>query len=289
MRAVPPNLLNSQGDAERLHIFSDYSKGPNYRTYCYVVTDLAASGDSLQQLTELRSESGLTRRMSYKDLGDKKRIAVLPGFCEATRSISGHAITFAVSNSITSLFHRSGNLVDPTLAEAASRYRAAHVQEHLARVLHFFAFTLAGMSRAGQHVDWFTDVDEIVPEQDWLKSLTDLSANMASHYLCHNLGDFRVGTTRSDDGSLLLEDLCAVPDLFAGSVAQALSHQSVDSLSMPNGLVIPLKSGVRQKAVDVLRSLRNESSRLKHTCLCIEPDEDRWRIQVRYFHEIPIE
>jgi len=227
--------------------------------------------------------------MSYKNLQDRIRAAALPAFCEAACRLHGHIMTFAVAHSINTMFQPSPDEdSDTELSRIAAKYSSTRMREHLARILHFFAFSLAGLSRPGQHVEWFTDVDPVVPEQEWLHDFVNLAANLASHYLLHTLGDFRVGTTRSDDGTLLLEDLCAVPDLIAGASAQALSHQSVNALSLPRGLVVPLATTVRRKSVDVMRLLRNERGSLRSTCLCIEPDGYRWRVQARYFHEMPM-
>lgn len=289
MQRIPAALLRSCQDAQTLHVFSDYSDGPSYSSYSFMFTDLSQSRSGLDAFQALRSTTGFGRRMSYKNLGDGVRAAALPGFCEAARQLHGHVMTFAIARSIDTLFAPSADDdSDAELSRIADKYGSPRMREHLARVLHFFAFSLAGLSRPGQHVEWFTDVDPVVPEQEWLHDFVNLAGNLASHYLVHTLGDMRIGTTRSDDGTLLLEDLCAVPDLIAGSVAQALSHQGVDPLTLPTGLVVPLAATVRRKSIHVLRLLRNAVGGLRSTCLSIEPDGIKWRVQVRYFHEMPM-
>ena len=293
MQNVPSPLLRSLDGAQDLFVFSDYSgmdaPGSAYLTYSFMLTDVARSQHALDALRSVRRTYGLgLRRMSYKGLSDAKKVSAVPAFIAGARQLHAHVITFAVAKSIRSLFHRSnrGNS-DAELSRIADKYKSGG-QEHLARILHFFSFSLAGISSPGQHVDWITDVDQIAPEQKWLADLVTLAGNLSSHYLTHSLGHFRLGTTRSDDGTRLLEDVCAVPDFFAGGIAETLSHQSVPSLSLPNGLVVPLAPTVRRKAVDVMRLLVNDGpGALRSTCLCIDPDGNSWRVQARYFHEMP--
>ena len=293
MQNVPSGLLRSLDGAKHVFVFSDYSgmdaPGAAYLTYSFMLTDVARSQHALDALHSARKTHGLgPRRMSYKGLSDTKKASAVPAFVAGARQLHAHVITFAVAKSIRSLFHRSGgDDSDADLSRIADKYKSGG-QEHLARVLHFFSFALAGLSSQGQHVDWITDVDQIAPEQEWLADLVTLAGNLSSHYLTHSLGHFRLGTTRSDDGTRLLEDVCAVPDFFAGGIAETLSHQTIPSLNLPTGLVVPLAPTVRRKAVDVMRLLINDGlGALRSTCLCIEPDGNSWRIQARYFHEMP--
>lgn len=293
MQNVPSRFLCSLDGARHVSVFSDYSgmnaPGLAYMTYSFMLTDLARCRLALDTLQNVRSTHGLgPRRMSYKGLSDATKASAVPAFVAGARQLRAHVITFAVSKSIRSLFHPSrGDDRDAELSRIADKYKSSG-QEHLARVLHFFSFALAGLSSPGQDIDWITDVDQIVPEQEWLADLVKLAGSLSSHYLMHSLGHLRLGTTRSDDGTRLLEDLCAVPDFFAGGIAESLSHQSVPSLNLPMGMVVPIAPTVRRKAVDVMRLLTNDGpGTLRSTCLCIEPDGVRWRIQARYFHEIP--
>jgi hypothetical protein len=289
MRSLPHDLICSLDGAQHVHVFSDYSggyRGSDYLTYSFLLADLHRSQAALRSLTAVRGCLG-SRRMGYKSLGDRWRLAVLPEFLEGASRIHGHVFTIAVSKTARSLFGpRDDSEADPDLSAIANRYKA---QEHMGRILHFVSMAIAGFTSAGQHLDWITDVDDIAPEQDWLEGLVTLVANVSSHHLRHSLGNLRVGTTRSDDGSLMLEDLCAVPDLFAGAIAESLSHQSCDSLSLPEGLIVPLAPTVKGKAVGVLARLTNaDSGSLRSTCICIEPQPSGGlRIQLRCFHEMP--
>src|SRR4029077_12260677 len=52
----------------------------------------------------------------------------------------------------------------------------------------------------------------------------ELLAHISSHYLTHDMGDLRCGTTECDDGSRLIEDFVSVPDLIAGALSEVLSN-----------------------------------------------------------------
>lgn len=96
------------------------------------------------------------------------------------------------------------------------------------------------MSRSGQNVLWFTDDDSIAPNVQGLTELTELFAYVASEYLDHGLGHLRVGTpARSDTDDRLLEDLIAIADLVAGTVAETVTLQADN-----NGLIINVPPSV---------------------------------------------
>lgn len=289
MKSVPSSTICPVRNSQHLHVFSDYSSNSHYDTYSFLLADLVRSLPTLDGLQLLRQQHNLTRRMSYKNLRDRVRLRVAPAFCDLASQMQGHVMTFAVSKKIGSLFSVSedSSSDSDSLCRIADKYRKS--REHLARVLHFFGLSIAGLTTHGQNIDWYTDVDVIAPEQSWLEDLVEIAANLSSHYLPHTLGEFRVGTTRNDDGSLLLEDLCAIPDLMAGSIAELLSNMTCHPLAAEKGLIVPLSSSTRQKAIAVTYSLRNSAGSLKSTCVCLEPDCERLRIQLRYFHEMPLD
>jgi hypothetical protein len=289
LRRTPAADICSLEEATKLFVLSDYSglaADVRYLTYSFAFTNIAASRAALDRFTTIRRARSLgQRRMAYKGLNDRRKLAALPDFIGAARRLASHVVTFAVSKQINTLFQEESGEADETLTRILARYKPS-VREHLARVLHFFALSLAGLSSPGQDVDWITDIDNIAPEQVWLRDLTTLTANISGHYLNHNLGRLRVGTTRSDDGSGLLEDVCAVPDLFAGSIAEALTHQSMSPLDIPSRLVLPFNKTVRRKAVDVIIMLtRSGPGALTSSCICIEPEGTGFRVQSRRFHE----
>ena len=105
---------------------------------------------------------------------------------------------------------------------AAYSHLRASVFERMLRVVHLVSFFTAGLSRAGQDVLWFTDVDDIAANNERIVELTNVWANVFSHYLQHDLRHVRCGTTQCDNGTLQLEDLASIPQslgwCFGGDV-----------------------------------------------------------------------
>lgn len=286
---TPHQHIQSLNDAERILIFSDYSgqsRDSKYHSYSFLLADIDKSTNALRQLASTRQKYNLHKRhFSYKSLNDKKRAAAQSAFASALRDVHGQVITYAISKSLPHLFRPSDAPgPDTTLSEFAARYKRK-TQTHLARILHFLSISIAGMSSPGQHIFWFTDVDDIAPEQDWLHGLCELAGNMSSHYLQHELGHFRVGTTRSDDGTLLLEDLCAVPDLFAGSIAEILSNQS--TTGQPFNPFVRASPDAKPKAVNTIKLLWNKPDQnLRSCCVCIDPVHPEIAIMPKDFSSV---
>lgn len=273
MCGMPHQYVQSLSEARSIHIFSDYSgqsQSSRYLSYSFLLADIDRSRDALIQVSRTRQEYGLgIRSFGYKSLNDRRRADALRSFADAMHGVHGQVITYAISKSLPHLFRPSdAHGTSPELSMLAGKYKRK-TQTHLARILHFLSMSIAGMSNPGQHIYWFTDVDDIAPEQNWLQGLCTLSSNMSSHYLQHQLGHFRIGTTRSDDGTLLLEDLCAVPDLFAGSIAEILSNQS--TIGQPFNPFVRADPDAKQKAVSTLQLIWNKPYKnLRSCCVCID-------------------
>lgn len=115
------------------------------------------------------------------------------------------------------------------------------VREHLLRVLHLGALAVAQVSKPGQDLTFITDQDEIASNDAQLTAMTSVFSTVWSNLTEHSLGHLRCGTTRSDDGSLALEDMCAIADLAAGAACELLSVMARQQLFPVRGLITPLK------------------------------------------------
>ena len=82
---------------------------------------------------------------------------------------------------------------------------------------------VACLSSSGQDVLWITDRDEIASNKEKLTEATNVVAHYMCHYLKHDMGNFRFGTTQSDNGTMELEDLASLPDLAAGAMSELMS------------------------------------------------------------------
>lgn len=248
--------------AETLVLLSDYA-GSHVSATHEVYSFLLFSPDSMATWNLGRSRVretvlGRQRRMSYTGLRDAKRRAAIPQFLAAADTLNGLIASFVVSKDVGSLFLRTGTAGDQ-LAEVVARWKAA-VHERLERVFVFASFLLAGLSAPGQNVWWFSDEDEIFPNDERLRDAVDLFANYSSHFLGHQLGHLRIGTAALDSGDLQLEDLLSIPDLVAGSLAEMARTNQKDGISPLGKIVTPPSALLPRKAHEILAWLSNRAA-----------------------------
>ena len=275
-----PDSLPNIHNGPSIIVTSDYSghQGTSeFEVISIFLSDLSNFSDWDYKRQVLR-EKFLTksRRMSFKDLRDKQRQKALVPFLQAADTISGLVTTIAVHRAIPSLFSKKGriNLSEPDL------HRYAHWNpktfERLLRVLHFVSFFVSGLSNAGQNTLWFTDEDEIAPNDERVKEVTYIWGNILSHYLSHDLGHIRFGTTnKCDDGSRRIEDLASIPDLVAGTVSEIFSANYKDGRFVAHNLWTPAVPTISAKSRQIAMWLANEDRPLKRLFLMFAPNQSK--------------
>ncbi len=241
-----PNLLTDLRCDTDLIVICDYSGQHNeasHESYSFLV----AAKSFTWLWDELRKETRKKilrdgRRMSFKALNDSRRKQALVSLLKAANTIPGLLFTIIVDKRIGSLFKKdAGSTIEP------SNLVNWHPDtlERLLRMSHFGSTLLSGLSAPGQNVIWLTDEDDIVANSQRIIDGTEAIVNITSHYMPHNLGHFRYGSTQSDDGSFFIEDIASIPDLAAG----ALNEIACKGL-MPRGqgLTIPLSTELSKKS-----------------------------------------
>ena len=262
-------------------VASDYGGQHNtakYESLSFVFANLEESGAWNYRREELRSEflpDG--RRMSYKNLNDTKRREALFPFLLAANHIQGLSVTFLINKEINSLFVNEGKLQVPEL----SHWSRASV-EKLLRVLHFISMFVAGLSASNQHLFWFSDQDNIVPNSEKLTEVNRLLAHISSHYLTHDMGELRCGTTECDDGSRFIEDFVSVPDLVAGALTDVL-NTNLDLQRDPTvvGRVRSLEN-LSLKTRMILAWFKDTSQPLKRIVCVFDPSTGGSRIRTSW-------
>lgn len=148
--------------------------------------------------------------------------------------------------------------------------------------MHFAAFLTAGLSSSSQNVLWFSDEDNIAANFSRLTQLTNVFAYILSNYLKHDLAHIRCGTTKNDDGSLLIEDLTSIPDLVAG----AISEQLIISEDEPEfeDIFWVMRPGYTSKTNSITWWLSNENHPLKRYFCMIKPLKESTALNVSWFH-----
>jgi len=223
--AVIGNSIRSLRGSPSLLMFSDYGgthKSARYEVFSYLVTTpVSLSGFDAERVQLRRAGLGVERRMSYKTLNDNVRLRSLTGYLEAADRLTGVLVSFAVDKRAAQRFNES---YAPETAFGALGPWAARPFGKLSRVAHLAAIVVEGLRADGQDLIWITDEDEIAPNPTKHAEATRLLAHILSSYCTSDMGHFRFGTTASDPGDLLIEDLAAVPDLAAGSLNEILSR-----------------------------------------------------------------
>jgi hypothetical protein len=149
------------------------------------------------------------------------------------------------------------------------------------RVVHLVGFFIAGLSRTGQDVLWITDEDEIAANDDRLRELTKLFGNISSHYIPHNMGHFRCGTTRSDDASRQLEDLASIPDLIAGALSEVVVTLNQQGIMPSNSLFVFGPQNIKAKTAEIMNWFSTDLEPLKRLVYMIEPVENSSALSIK--------
>jgi hypothetical protein len=198
--------------------------------------------------------------MSFKAMNDSYRRRALIPFLNIANSLRGYLFIFAIPKNKESLFIGADD-------ESARDRRILEtwkptIQEKLLRILHFSSFLLSGLSAPNQDITWIIDEDDVAANPNQLTSLTHLFEGISSHYLNHNMGNLRCGTTKSDDGTLAIEDLAAIPDLAAGAVCEIGNAMGAGWYSATK-IIAPLPSRLSWKGRVLAAWLGNDKSTLR--------------------------
>ena len=202
-----------------LLMFSDYGgahRGARYEVLSYLITSATGITNFERGRRELR-QTGLDsrRRMSYKALNDNMRLRSLPSYLRAADTIEGLVINFAIDKQAMPRLTESHQ---PKTAFGSLGPWSSRSFGKLARVGHLGAIIVEGARGSHQNLVWITDEDEIAPNPHKHAEATKVVATLLTAYLTADMGHLRFGTTASDNGDLLIEDLTAIPDPAAGGL-----------------------------------------------------------------------
>lgn len=267
-------LTNLRG-GQTLIVISDYSgqhSDANFETLSFLIADLQKCA-AWEQIRKRWRQKYLPdgRRMAFKSLSDGTKERALDDFLEAADNIHGVSITVLVRKDVKTLFG-DGERIDWKNSELAPYIHwPKGTFEKMLRVVHFVSFFVAGFSNPHQNILWISDEDEIAANESRLRELTNIFGNVSSHYLNHDVGHIRCGTTKSDDGSRQLEDLASIPDLVAGMLTETVSEQRKQGLIASAGIAIPPPKGLQSKVIKLLNWFATNRKPLKRLVFLIEP------------------
>jgi len=262
-----------------IYITSDYSG--DHKKYRYQVTSVLAMDVERSHQWEFQRRAVRQRflsdgrRMSFKRLGDRRRQRALIPFLDAADEIIGVCVTVAVRKSIRALFcgREHSEKVNMILG-LQSRWKHGAFEKML-QATHLVSLIVGGLSRPNQNIYWISDEDMLFANARKSEELAKLFSGFTSVYVKHQLGELGVGTTKLDESDLFAEDLAAIPDLVAGTVAETTTKLSMAfGGRIPYGVVMPSPSGFTSKT-DLLTSwLSDQTQNLKRVVILFEDEND---------------
>jgi hypothetical protein len=247
--------------------FGGQHKGQQFESFSFLFLDIEQNAHWFSWQKKFRSSHDIhRRRMAYKALNDVRRGRALIPFLDMANRINGCLITFAISRNSASLFEESSDeslrLLDIWKPK---------IKERLLRIVHLSAYFASALSCPRQDVLWIVDEDSIAANVEQLTRLTEAFARVMSHYVDHDLGHLRCGTSRSDNGSLDLEDLLSVPDLIAGAVSDVATEMISQGCFPRKGLLVPLPDQPTWKTRLILSWLAYSTAPLRRETFILEP------------------
>jgi hypothetical protein len=268
-----PNYLPDVRSGQTIFIASDYSGQHDlarYETFSFLFADLQRCNRWEERRRRVRQDFLADgRRMAFKNLSDRQRRKALAPFLVAADAIPGLSVTILIDKGIDSLFQKHGKIRMSEPELRLYQHWHGHTFERLLRAVHLVSFFLAGLSRQDQDVLWITDEDDIAANPDRLGELTQILADVSSHYLGHNMRHLRCGTTSSDDGSRSIEDLTSIPDLVAGALTEVLSGYRNEGITI-SGLIVSPPESLSEKTVKIMDWFSTDSQPLKRLVFAIE-------------------
>ncbi len=267
--------------------FSGQHAKQHFDTYSFLIFDLDRNSEWLRLQQNFRDNVFTSnRRMSFKQMNDAHRRRVLVPFMQMASRIEGYLILFAISKKGGSMFHFSDTSDEKD--KLLSVWKPV-IQERLLRIVHLSAFILSGLSVPQQYLLWIIDQDEIAANISQLTSLTNVFARVFSNCANHDLRHLRCGTTQYDDGSLVLEDLAAIPDLTAGAFSEICTG-FIDQSRFPGSeVVVPIPTGLTWKSHLIGSWIACQERPLRQlSCVIeLEPSSTRLRATILKWHAIP--
>lgn len=290
VRARPHVFPNTEPRGQTLVMVADFGgqhKGQHFDTYAFLILDLDRNGRWVQgQRLFRQTVMPNARRMSFKAMNDNRRRQALFPFLGLSDGIEGWLVLFGVSKAGGSLF---GGLEKAAGVEDLFAHWKPSVRERLLRIMHLSAFLLSGLSSPQQDVLWFIDEDEVAANAQQLTQLTNIFGRVSSNSLAHDLRHIRCGTTRSDDGTLSLEDLVAVCDLAAGAYCEVATAMIKQGRFPRRDVITALPADLSWKTRVLTTWLAADSGPLQRlTCsIELESTSPRMRATMMRWHAVP--
>jgi hypothetical protein len=156
------------------------------------------------------------RKLSYKTLNDRRRVASLPSFLSLADTLHGSLVTFAIHKELVAELYRDADFQSAS-PELGLDMWSRRTRRRLITMAHLCGMTTSCMTHDGQSVIWIFDQDDIFANDRLHIQASRVFSWIANHYLSHKLWRAQIATTKSDTGNFDFEDISAIADLAAGA------------------------------------------------------------------------
>jgi len=206
--------------------YSGDHKASDYRVLTFLLADRSGvmSTWEADRLEIRRSFFPDKRTFAFKKLSDAILQKALVPFLKASSRINGIIFCVAIDKSLdsSSFGYQFGH--DETAVSALVLAKATKIAV-LGSIL------VGGLAKAGQNLTWITDNDEIVINEKSQSATQDRISAMVNRCCPYGIGSVRLGIAGLFDDEKRAEDLCAIPDLVGGAIAESLT--SIEKGAIP--------------------------------------------------------
>lgn len=279
-----PGVIPDLRGAPTLLLGSDYAgfhRSARFEVISFIASNLELLQDWDRERCALRESILLDgRRMSFKSLNDRQRRLALSAFLAAANRIPGLLFTVAIDRRMETVFEERRKLTRGGVDSEEFDGWKISTSERALRVMHLASLLVRGLCEKGQDMLWVTDEDEIVANDDRLRTFVNVFASISGHYITKQMRHLRIATTKSDTGRRDLEDYVAICDLAAGCLQESLSTGGLDSLVKAPSLFLPRKQVHRSKLTDLLDWFSDNGQPLKRLLYVFDEDEASGRMRL---------
>lgn len=278
-------LLEKAGNQKRLSrsycddlfLYSDYSgqdKKSSFETYSYLLVDKISIRNYFESIESFRNKRLNTgEHVAYKKFAKRSQQESFRYFIDAAKEKTcGNLITIAVDKRLKSLINGHKIMfkdgMDPIAVKNWNSLPNG-TAEQTARIIHFAALIVSGLSPENSSVTWISDKDETIANQNRKDAFWAFFISISSLYLHTNMNKCWLGDSGLNQKCMRIEDALTLPDVAAGSFRECLDSGLANAARYPN-LWTP-DSMISPKALNTLhRFTCRPTDKLKSIFLALE-------------------
>jgi len=265
-----------------IYITSDYSgqhKKSKYEIMSFLYTDIDNSISWIYNQRYMRQHI-LTdgRRISFKGMNDRTKMAALIPFLKASFQIRGVMLTIAVSKQINQLC--SGPIfLQNTIKELELKGKwDIKSFDKMLFISNIVTTLIGGLSKSNQHIEWITDNDNFTSNNHKINDLKKILEKLTSAYVQVPLNELWLGTTDIDNGDRIEEDLAAIPDLAAGAFCEIINDLADKFGKISPYILMEYKKKASPKSEIIIDWYFSKSQELLKELIVFDKVEDGYHI-----------